>query len=156
MIYVQIAESLQSKEGDLLVQTALLENAARQVLVETGSCLDLELTLVLTDDAQLHALNRQFLGVDEPTDVLAFPAGETDPDSHKPYLGDVIISYSHAVAQAAIGGHSIEEELQLLVVHGVLHLLGYDHMQEKEKAAMWAAQKNILIRLGCSVPTSYP
>jgi probable rRNA maturation factor len=122
---------------------------------EDGSPLppDRSLTLVVTDDAQVQSLNRDFLGIDEPTDVLSFPSGESapDPDTGEIYLGDIIISYPRAQAQAEAGGHPIQQELQLLVVHGVLHLLGYDHAEEEEKAEMWAAQEAVLIRLGSSL-----
>jgi probable rRNA maturation factor len=108
-----------------------------------------ELTLVITDDEGIQALNRDFLGVDAPTDVLSFSAQEDGgpfvaaPDAGG-YLGDVILSYPRAVEQARQQGHSTEQELNLLVVHGVLHLLGYDHAGAEEKAAMWAQQEAIL------------
>jgi probable rRNA maturation factor len=107
------------------------------------------MTLALSDDAQLHELNRQFLEVDAPTDVLSFPSGETDPDSQALYLGDVIISYPRAQAQAVAGGHAVDDELQLLAVHGALHLLGHDHANDVEKAVMWALQARALEALGC-------
>ncbi len=111
-----------------------------------------ELTLVLTDDAGIQSLNRDFLGTDAPTDVLAFSAIEDDgPFVSAPeaggYLGDVIVSYPRAVAQAQEQGHSPEQELDLLIVHGILHLLGYDHADDEEKAAMWARQDAILAGL---------
>ncbi len=125
----------------------LLEKAAYEVLKHTGTTPEVEATLVLTGDAQLRRLNRDFLGIDAPTDVLAFPAGETDPDTGSPYLGDVVISYQRARVQANAAKHSIVDELQLLVVHGLLHLLGYDHADEKSKAAMWGLQNDILQRI---------
>lgn len=108
-----------------------------------------ELTLVVTDDSGIQSLNRDFLGSDVPTDVLAFAALEDGgPFIAAPeaggYLGDVIVSYPRAVAQAQEQGHSPEQELTLLVVHGVLHLLGYDHADEESKAAMWTRQDAIL------------
>ena len=111
-----------------------------------------ELTLVITDDAGIQSLNRDFLGHDAPTDVLAFAALEdSGPFVAAPeaggYLGDVIISYPRAVAQAQEHGHSPEQELDLLVVHGILHLLGYDHADKEGKAAMWARQDAILVGL---------
>ena len=108
-----------------------------------------ELTLVITDDGEIQVLNRDFLGYDTPTDVLAFAALEdAGPFVPAPeaggYLGDVIISYPRAMAQAQERGHSPEQELDLLVVHGILHLLGYDHADDEGKAAMWARQETIL------------
>ena len=109
-----------------------------------------EISIVLTDDAQLHQLNRDYLGVDAPTDVLSFPASETDPETGAHYLGDILISISRAEEQAKSASHSLESEVQLLVVHGVLHLLGHDHANAKEKATMWKAQAEILESIGLS------
>jgi rRNA maturation RNase YbeY len=92
--------------------------------------------------------NREYLGVDAPTDVLSFPASETDPETGAPYLGDILISIPYARKGAKQAGNSLEAEVQLLVVHGVLHLLGHDHAKPKEKARMWKAQREILIKLG--------
>lgn len=130
---------------------ALLERAAQETL-RTASMEEVDLSIVITDDAQLQELNRQYLGSDMPTDVLSFPAEETDPDSGEVYLGDILISLPRATAQASAGGHPVEDELQLLAVHGVLHLLGHDHADETEKAEMWQAQAEILKYLGCSIP----
>ncbi|MCS7010925.1 MAG: rRNA maturation RNase YbeY, partial [Anaerolineales bacterium] len=110
-----------------------------------------DLTVVLTDDREIRTLNRDFLGIDAPTDVLSFPADETDPETGRRYLGDVVISLQRAQQQATEGGHSLEDEVQLLVVHGVLHLLGYDHAEEEEKAHMWKLQTEILNILGVSL-----
>jgi probable rRNA maturation factor len=82
--------------------------------------------------------------------VLAFPLGEIDPDLHVPYLGDVVISYPRAEAQAATAGHLVLDELRLLVVHGALHLLGYDHQDPSGKNKMWAVQAEVLESLGCT------
>lgn len=152
MVHLQINDALSSEENSLLEDASLLERAVRQTLQHTGAAPEAEISLVVTDDEQLQALNRQFLDVDAPTDVLSFPAGEeTDPDTKSPYLGDILISYPRALAQAAAGGHLVREELQLLTVHGTLHLLGYDHAEEAEKAEMWAVQAAILAELGCSI-----
>lgn len=109
------------------------------------------LTIVLTDDTQLQKLNFEFLQINAPTDVLSFPADERDPETNERYLGDIIVSYPRALLQAATGGHSVRDELFLLVVHGVLHLLGYDHSQEREKRVMWEHQSEILKELGCTI-----
>jgi probable rRNA maturation factor len=126
----------------------LLKRAVNSALVHQSASLDSELTIVLTDDARLHELNRDYLGVDAPTDVLSFPASETDPETGARYIGDILISVPRAQAQADTGGYPLESEVQLLVVHGVLHLLGHDHARAKEKARMWKAQAEILERLG--------
>ena len=126
----------------------LLERAAQAALEHESQASESELTIVLTDDARMHDLNRTYLGVDTPTDVLSFPASETDPETGTQYLGDILISMPRAQAQADAAGHPLEAEVQLLVVHGVLHLLGHDHAEEEEKARMWKAQAEILARLG--------
>lgn len=131
-------------------ESALLERAARFTLDLEPDSADADITIVLTDDAQLHELNREYLGVDAPTDVLSFPASETDPETGAQYLGDIIISIPRAMLQAQAGGHPLEAEVQLLVVHGTLHLLGHDHAEVEEKARMWQAQAEVMSRLGLS------
>jgi len=117
-------------------------------LTHESKSLESELSIVLTDDARLQQLNRDYLGIDAPTDVLSFPASETDPETGACYIGDILISIPRAQAQAVTAGHPLESEVQLLVVHGVLHLLGHDHAQAEEKALMWKAQAEILEHLG--------
>ena len=126
----------------------LLERAAQAALEHESQTSESELTIVLTDDARLHQLNREYLGVDAPTDVLSFPASETDPETGARYIGDILISVPRAQAQADAAGHPLASEVQLLVVQGVLHLLGHDHAEAEEKARMWRAQSEILEHLG--------
>ncbi|MBN1147039.1 MAG: rRNA maturation RNase YbeY [Anaerolineales bacterium] len=149
MIHIQI----QPAEVRNHANRALLERAVRQTLQHTGVDLDADVSVVLSDDERLRQLNHQFLGIDAPTDVLAFPGDQIDPDSQAKYLGDVVVSYERALAQSAAGGHSLGDELQLLVVHGLLHLLDFDHTDEQSKAAMWAVQAEILAILGCAITT---
>jgi len=132
------------------METGALERAARLALEHQAAPADAELTIVLTDDEQLRELNLDYREVDAPTDVLSFPAAEPDPETGALYLGDVIISVERAQEQAAAGRHSLEAELQLLVVHGILHLVGHDHAEVDEKDRMWAAQSQILAQLGLS------
>lgn len=137
-------------ESDFPVSESLIERAASTALAHSASeeAPGAGLSVVLADDARLQALNREYLGIDAPTDVLSFPASETDPETGGRYLGDILISVPRARAQAEAAGHPLESELQLLVVHGVLHLLGHDHAQAEDKARMWKAQAEILERLG--------
>jgi probable rRNA maturation factor len=130
--------------------TALLERAARLTLSLESAPADADMTIVLTDDAQLHELNLKYLGVDAPTDVLSFPADESDPETGAPYLGDILISIPRATQQARAAGHPVEDEVQLLVAHGTLHLLGHDHAEAEEKARMWKAQAEVMSSLGLS------
>ena len=132
------------------LESVLLERAARLVLEFESAPANADMTIVLTDDAQLHELNREYLGVDAPTDVLSFPASETDPETGAPYLGDILISIPRATQQAQAAGHPVEAEVQLLVVHGTLHLLGHDHAEAEEKVRMWKAQAEVMSRLGLS------
>lgn len=135
-------------ESDYALDPADLAAAAVMVLsrhdVEDSS----EMTIVITDDDSVANLNRQYRGVDAPTDVLSFPMDSMPGDA--PYLGDLVIAYPYASAQAAREGHALADSLKLLVVHGTLHLLGYDHGDAQERAEMWAAQEAALIALGIS------
>lgn len=140
------------------LDSLLLERAAQYTLemappLNPDLQLDLStanLTIVLTDDRQLHELNREYLDVDSPTDVLSFPASELDPETDSVYLGDILISIPRAAEQAQAAGHPLEAEVQLLTVHGTLHLLGYDHASDEEKNVMWNEQAKVLERLGLS------
>ncbi len=124
----------------------LLEQAALAALTHQSA--EGDLTIVLADDEELRRLNRDFLGIDAPTDVLSFPASETDPETGAAYLGDIILSIPRADAQAQAAGHPLADEARLLVIHGVLHLLGHDHAEPEEKAKMWKAQGEVLEGLG--------
>ncbi len=140
MIEIQIDDKFDSNLAAILQQSA-------QAVLEDASA-KANASVVLTGDEELQALNSQYLGIDAPTDVLSFPAGEIDPDTQELYLGDVIISLPRAEDQASLAGHSLQDELALLVVHGMLHLLGYDHVQDDEKARMWTKQADLLGQLG--------
>lgn len=113
----------------------------------------IEVTVLLTDDDQLKTLNKEYRGIDKPTDVLSFEAGDTMPGmtDDDPYLGDIVISVPTAERQAKQGGHSLKSELQLLTVHGTLHLLGFDHEEPEEKDRMWWTQASILAQLGAEI-----
>jgi probable rRNA maturation factor len=144
-IDVQVGARYQSK-----VKPTVLRQAAQATLDQRRLKRHVELTIVITGNAQLRSLNRAFREVDAPTDVLAFAIDE-QPRPDTIYLGDVVISYPQAREQAQTGGHPVEAELQLLVVHGVLHLLGHDHYTEAEKNVMWKAQTAVLKKLGAAI-----
>jgi probable rRNA maturation factor len=133
-----------------VVSADSLQRVAREVLHLEG--VPGHVTLVITDDEGIRALNRDYVGLDTPTDVLAFSAREDGgsfvvaPEAGK-YLGDVIISYPRAVAQAQQQGHAVDQELCLLTIHGMLHLLDYDHESERDKAVMWARQDALLAQV---------
>ena len=146
-IEVQIDEQFRAQ-----VQAEPLHRAALATLIHQRVEELCEVAVVVTDDEALRELNRRYRGVDAPTDVLAFPDETQRPFVGAPgfprYLGDVIISFPRAEAQAAEAGHDVRAELQLLVVHGVLHFLGYDDVTDEQRARMWAAQADILQTLG--------
>jgi probable rRNA maturation factor len=144
MITLEIADSIAPAPDADILHRAGLVRAAQAAFEFTTTSLNTGMTILVSDDEQLRQLNHQFLGFDEPTDVLSFPAGHVDPDTNSLYLGDVILSYPRAAQQAAAAGHSLEDELRLLTVHGVLHLLGYDHVEQEDEAEMWQKQEEIL------------
>lgn len=132
---------------DLLTQAA-------QAALDSSAASDSDLTLLLAGDEEIRLLNRDYLGSDSPTDVLSFPADEVDPESGHRYLGDVVVSLPRAAAQALARGHAVEAETQLLVVHGVLHLLGHDHANADGKDLMWQIQAQVLDGLGLKIDVS--
>lgn len=151
-----------------LVDEENLRAAAAEVLRQGGKT-NAALTIVITDDEYVRQLNREYRGVDAPTDVLSFASESSDllegeeaeiqamPTLALPpelaeeldaYLGDVIIAYPYTVKQATHYQNSVASELRLLAIHGTLHLLGYDHATPEEEAAMWAAQDAALAAFG--------
>lgn len=112
-----------------------------------------EVDITLVDDAAIHELNRTYRGIDRLTDVLSFALDEgeeepeVDDDEIEHLLGDVIISAPTAVRQGEEYGHGLEREMTYLAVHGMLHLLGYDHMEEKDKLIMRKREEEVLRRL---------
>jgi probable rRNA maturation factor len=142
-----------SNEYDFPINEARLREAAVQVLRQHGRDFNTELTLVVTNNEQVQGLNAQFRGVNTPTDVLSFPAEMADedvPPGEAHYLGDILIAHPYALAQAEREGHDPNDSMSLLVVHGVLHLLGYDHDTPEHRTAMWEAQAEALNILNIS------
>lgn len=136
---------------------ALVERAVAAVLAHEGVNEPIELSVLVTDDAELHRLNREYRGIDRPTDVLSFASEDeagTGPAFVRPphmprFLGDLAISYQRVLAQAEEYGHSAARELAYLTAHGVLHLLGYDHERGPEDAAaMRQREEAAMERLG--------
>lgn len=122
-------------------------------LSKRATATEYEISVLLTDDAEMTILNSEYRGIDAPTDVLAFAMreGEDNQAVHPMLLGDVVISLETAARQAAAAKHSLETEVAFLSVHGVLHLLGYEHETPEEEARMFAMQEAILreFRLNC-------
>ena len=112
-----------------------------------------EVSVTLTNNAYIHTLNKQYRQIDRPTDVLSFALIESEEPAvdgglDVNVLGDLIISVERAEEQAADYGHSVRREMAFLTVHGMLHLLGYDHMEEEERAEMEAEQRFVMEKLG--------
>ena len=144
--------------GDWPAEDALLdlsEKAVAAALAELslgagGS----ELSLLFTDDARIRVLNRDWRGKDKPTNVLSFPASEVAPgDPLPPMLGDIVLARETVFAEAALEEKPFEHHLTHLVVHGFLHLLGYDHEDEEEAGTMEALERRVLARL--AIPDPY-
>jgi probable rRNA maturation factor len=131
---------------------ALLES----VLEAEGFSADAVLSLTFTDDDGIQEINRIFRGKDAPTDVLSFPmldgkeqVGDRDPETNAVLVGDIVISLQRARVQAELFGHSFRREVGFLAVHGMLHLLGYDHRRgEREDLEMREKQRQILLKHG--------
>lgn len=130
-------------DAETLVRTAAEAVLAAEHLSDRG------LVVLLTNDLAVQALNARFRGKDQPTNVLSFPAAP-NPEQH---LGDVALAYETCAREAAAQGKPLAHHLQHLVAHGVLHLLGYDHMTDEEAADMEGLERIVLATLG--VPDPY-
>ncbi len=137
---------------------AIARRAARRALARAPEARDLggpgEISLVLADDALLRSLNRDYRGRDEPTNVLSFEAAAARPTSREePFLlGDVVLARQTIACESAAQGKSLDDHLAHLVVHGVLHLLGYDHQGQAEARGMEALEISVLADLGIADP----
>ncbi len=138
-------------EGSL--DAGWLEHLLEQILIAQAVSAKTELSLVIVGQEKIHELNLKYLERDEPTDVLSFamlaePAGDAAPFILPPdgmqHLGEVIISYPQAVIQAGEHRHTVKKEMALLIIHGVLHLVGYDHDQPEVEQEMRAREAEIL------------
>lgn len=132
---MEISIRSQRRFSNRVDRARLARIAARAVRLERD---ERGLTVYVTDDAEMRNMNRRFHHTDRSTDVLSFPSAEPS------YLGDIVISFERARAQAARAGWRVGDELELLVVHGILHLLGYDDLSPRSRRAMWVRQRVIL------------
>ena len=140
------------------LEVSWLQHVAEQILVAQAVSSSAELGLVITNQERVQQLNRSYLGKDEPTDVLAFsmlpePLSTGESEAFSPFvqppdgvlhLGEVIISYPQAVIQAEEHRHSVKREIAILIIHGILHLLGYEHDKPELERQMRAREKEIL------------
>jgi probable rRNA maturation factor len=139
---------------ELDVDSAMLESVLTRALAAQGVVGSVAVSLVVTDDAELRDLNRQYRGIDLPTDVLSFSQDDSGPGQERELfptvesvarpLGDVIISGDRVREQARDYGHTERRELAYLAVHGLLHLLGFDHETEDDKREMRSAEEAAL------------
>ncbi|SDA52029.1 probable rRNA maturation factor [Butyrivibrio sp. INlla18] len=144
----------------------IAKKVSQAVLDSEGCKHEVEISLIITDDEGIHEMNRDFRGIDRPTDVLSFPNVSYDepgdfsvidgeqnvdllnPDTGNIIFGDIVINEARVRSQALEYGHSQMREFAFLVAHSMLHLCGYDHMEEDEAAVMEKKQKDILDKLG--------
>lgn len=152
-------EILEIGEDLIKLLNTLLQKAGEAEGVSEG-----EVALTFVDDEEIHALNREYRGIDRPTDVLSFAMNESLEDEQEiiyeleegeeledgfgDMLGDIIISVETAKAQSEDYGHSLNREIGFLFVHGFLHLLGYDHQDEASEAEMMGKQEAVLAQVG--------
>jgi probable rRNA maturation factor len=143
-ILLQIEADLAGSEP---IHREQLERAAAVVLAGQNIPDDTMLSIIITTDDHIQRLNQQFRGIDAPTDVLSFPADPLPEEVEAEeghYWGDVIISLPYTLRRVQVAGHSIHDELVLLVIHGTLHLLGFDHNTPENQAIMWKHQAEAL------------
>ena len=142
MTEIQIRTDVPDGAADIIA--AAIEGALKKQHRE-GS-----VSVTVVDDETIHGINKEYRNVDKPTDVISFPSEEGEEIIAPPdgFLGDLVISYPRAVAQAEEYGHSVRRELSFLAVHGTLHLLGYDHMTDEDSKNMFALQDEILDYIG--------
>ena len=136
-----------------LVERVAAAIAARPELIVPD---DAELSLLLTDDAHIRVLNRQWRDQDKPTNVLSFPSADEDDDEPGPLIGDVIVAHETTAREAEEEGKSFEDHFTHLLVHGLLHLFGYDHIEDDEAEEMEAFETEILAGLGVADPYADP
>ena len=135
----------------------LVRKACIATLIEEDFCDNAEVEVTFVDDEQIKEYNNEYRDIDKSTDVLSFPLGEngiydTNPETGNKMLGDIVISVEHAVAQGELYGHGLRREIAYLTVHSMLHLLGYDHVDEGiQKAQMREKEEVILTKLGLAI-----
>ena len=130
---------------DLLSREKIEKNAG--VIEKTLNLSDVDYSVVFESDHFVQTLNKKYRQVNRPTDVLSFEADVLDPETKRRYLGDIVISVPTVQSQAKERNISFEDEIYVVLVHGILHLLGMDHGSEEEKSVMWKAQNQILKNL---------
>jgi probable rRNA maturation factor len=144
-------------ESDLWRRRAEAAAAARRAVIKAANALSTprsELAIVLTDDSTIRSLNREWRGVDAPTNVLSFPAGYSG--AAPAFIGDIVLAYETVAAEAQAERKPLAHHVAHLAVHGFLHLLGYDHVRKKDAETMEAVERDILRRLNIPDPYRLP
>ena len=157
---------LENEEGpELDLDYMEIANLVTEGVLDYENCpYESQVELLLTNNAEIQRINNEFRGIDCPTDVLSFPMIEYDspadfstveedeskfdPETGELILGNIVISKEKVIAQAEEYGHSVKREFAFLIAHSMLHLLGYDHMEDEERLVMEEKQRNILDNLG--------
>jgi probable rRNA maturation factor len=121
------------------------------LILQTINKKESTISVSFTNNADIQRLNKKYRGIDEPTDVLSFTMDEKFPDDKLTLLGDIVISVEQAKNQAKLINAPINDEISLLLIHGVLHLLGYDHDSKNRKEKMWQVQDKLLQQSGVSI-----
>lgn len=124
----------------------IIETALNHLHIED----DIEMSCIIVDDEEIHVINRDYRNIDRSTDVISFALEDNEQfyvEGMPRSLGDIFISYDHALMQAKEYEHSLHREMCFLFTHGLLHLLGYDHMNEEDEKEMFTLQKEILNKL---------
>ena len=158
MVEIEIKKAVESiidsKKNN---EKRIIKNVVKTVLELENIKHDVDVFIMLTDNDEIHEINKEQRNVDRPTDVLSFPMFERDEivslkeaktDDIPEILGDIVISVPKVIEQAGEYGHSYERELAYLTAHGMLHLLGYDHMIEEEKKVMREHEEAVMNKLG--------
>lgn len=131
------------------VETAVAMAAA---MADAEIAEDAELSVVLTDDASIRVINRDHRGIDKPTNVLSFPQDDPDAEAYGPLLGDIVVAQETVTREATDDGIAFRAHFLHMIVHGFLHLVGYDHMNDDEAEEMEGLETAILARLGIADP----
>lgn len=129
---------------------AAAEDADAAIVTES------ELSVVLTDDASIRLINREHRGIDRPTNVLSFPQDDPEADAYGPLLGDIVVAHETVRREAEEEGIPFADHLAHMMIHGFLHLVGYDHMTDAEAEEMEGLESAILGRLGMADPYADP
>lgn len=154
-------------ESDIILEfdyEELIKKCIHETMLYEGCPYEAEISIVITDNASICDVNNEFRNIDKSTDVLSFPMIDFDtpsdfkklsglreyfnPESLELMLGDIMVSVEKVISQADEYGHSRERELAFLIVHSMLHLFGYDHIEDNERIKMEKLQENILVNVG--------